>query len=214
MRKTIEEAQELIDTVARNQHLYLSSESSMKEEAKTVTAELSPAEQVTEFNQQLDFLTKQLAEFKEILQDTRMANMNMEVQLKQTEQQLSKQITEECQAVQLRSGKTLNTSLQSSRKPRNEQMSTQNPSEDNQSPERNDAGAERPDHAHSWRSTPETSMDLALNAQKKHGSGVQTPETSREVVFNATPASTPGIQMPVGDQSHISADNNPSKKAS
>ena len=71
----------------------------MKEEAKTVTAELSPTEQVTEFNQQLDFLTKQLAEFKEILQDTRMANMNMEVQLKQTEQQLSKQITEECQAV-------------------------------------------------------------------------------------------------------------------
>ena len=62
----------------------------MKEEAKTVTAELSPAEQITEFNQQLDFLTKQLAEFKEILQDTRMANLNMEVQLKQTEQQLSK----------------------------------------------------------------------------------------------------------------------------
>ena len=44
MRKTIEEAQELIDTVARNQHLYLSSESSMKEEAKTVTAELSPVD--------------------------------------------------------------------------------------------------------------------------------------------------------------------------
>ena len=32
MRKTIEEAQELIDTVARNQHLYLSSDPSMKEE--------------------------------------------------------------------------------------------------------------------------------------------------------------------------------------
>ena len=45
----------------------------------------------------------------------------MEVQLKQTEQQLSKQITEECQAVQLRSGKILKTSLQDSRKPRNEQ---------------------------------------------------------------------------------------------
>ena len=96
MRKTIEEAQELIDTVARNQHLYLSSESSINEEAKTVTAELSPAEQATKFNQQLDFLTKQLAEFKKILQETRMANMNMEVQLKQTEQELSKQITEEC----------------------------------------------------------------------------------------------------------------------
>ena len=76
--------------------------------------------------------------------------MNMEVQLKQTEQQLSKQITEECQAVQLRSGKTLNTSLQSSRKPRNEQMATQNPSEDNQSPERNKAGAERPREAEFW----------------------------------------------------------------
>ena len=86
MRKTIEEAQELIDTVARNQHLYLSSEPSMKEEARTVTAELSPAEQATEFNQQLDFLTRQLAEFKDRLQETRMANMNMEVQLKQTEQ--------------------------------------------------------------------------------------------------------------------------------
>ena len=68
----------------------------MKEEAKTVTAKLSPAEQITEFNQQLDFLTKQLAEFKEILQDTRMVNLNMKVQLKQTEQQLSKQITEVC----------------------------------------------------------------------------------------------------------------------
>ena len=50
MRKTIEEVQELIDTVARNQHLYLSSEPSINEEAKTVTAKLSPAEQVTEFN--------------------------------------------------------------------------------------------------------------------------------------------------------------------
>ena len=90
MRKTIEEAQELIDTVARNQHLYLSSDPSMKEEAKTVTAELSPAEQAAEFNQQLDFLTKQLAEFKDKLQETRMANINMEVQLKQTRQQVSK----------------------------------------------------------------------------------------------------------------------------
>ena len=82
MRKTIKEAQELIDTVARNQHLYLSSDPSMKEEAKTATAELSPAEQAAEFNQQLDFLTKQLAEFKDKLQETRMANINMEVQLK------------------------------------------------------------------------------------------------------------------------------------
>ena len=58
MRKIIEEAQELIDTVARNQHLYLSSESSMRDEAKTVTAELSPVDQANEFNQQLDFLTQ------------------------------------------------------------------------------------------------------------------------------------------------------------
>ncbi|XLU95390.1 hypothetical protein S245_009742, partial [Arachis hypogaea] len=128
--------------------------------------------------------------------------------------QLSKQITEECQAVQLRSGKILNTSLQSSRKPRNEQMATQNPSEDNQSPERNKAGAERSDHAHSWHSTPETSMNPALNAQGEHSSGVQTPVTDKELASNATPASTPGIQTPVGDQSHTSADNNPSKKAS
>ncbi|RTK54911.1 hypothetical protein DRJ73_15290, partial [Enterococcus faecalis] len=88
----------------------------------------------------MDFLTKQLAEFKEILQETRMANINMEVQLKQTKQQLSKQITEECQAVQLRSGKTLNTPLQGSRKPRNEQT-TQNPSEDSKSPGKNNSGA-------------------------------------------------------------------------
>lgn len=50
----------------------------MKEEAKIVTAELSPAEQAAEFNQQLDFLTKQLAEFNDKLQETRMANINME----------------------------------------------------------------------------------------------------------------------------------------
>ena len=49
---------------------------------KTVTAEFSTVKQAAEFNQQLDFLTKQLAEFKEILQETRMANKNMEVQLK------------------------------------------------------------------------------------------------------------------------------------
>ena len=99
MRKTIKEAQELIDTVARNQHLYLSSNPSMNEEVKTVTAELSPVKQAAEFNQQLDFLTQQLAEFKDRLQEIRMANINMEEQLEQTKQQLSKQITEECQAV-------------------------------------------------------------------------------------------------------------------
>ena len=42
MRKTIEEAQELIDIVARNQHLYISNESSKKEEAKAVSTDFSP----------------------------------------------------------------------------------------------------------------------------------------------------------------------------
>ena len=159
MRKTIEEAQELIDIVARNQYLYISSESSIKEEAKAVSTELGPPEQVAELNQQLCFLIKQLAEFKEMLQDTKNANKNMEAQLNQTKQQLSKQITEECQAVQLRSGKTLNTSLQSSRKPRKEQLIEdeqtiiQNPSEDSKSPERNNSGVQ----------TPEKDARLALN---------------------------------------------------
>ena len=126
----------------------------------------------------------------------------MEEQLKQTKQQLSKQITEECQAVQLRNGKALNTPLQSSRKPRNEQT-TQNPSEDSKSPGKNNSGAktpengwkasaERPDHAQNWRSTPETSKDMALNAQRKHSSGVQMPGADEELASNVTPASNPG----------------------
>ena len=125
-----------------------------------MSTELGPPEQVAELNQQLCFLTKQLAELKEMLQDTKNANKNMEAQLNQTKQQLSKQITEECQAVQLRSGKTLNISLQSSRKPRKEQLTEdeqniiQNPSEDSKSPERNNSGVQ----------TPETSKELASNA--------------------------------------------------
>ena len=85
-------------------------------------------------------MRKQLAEFKEMLQDTKNTNKNVEAQLNQTRQQLSKQITEECQAVQLRSGKTLNKSAQSSRKPRKEQLTeddqttAQIPSEDSKSP--------------------------------------------------------------------------------
>ena len=113
----------------------------------------------------------------------------MEVQLKQTEQQLLKQITEECQAVQLRSGKTLDAPPQGSRKPRNEQT-TQNPSEDSKSPERNNssnqtpeigwkAGVERPNHAQSWRSTPEASKELALNAQTMLSPGVQCQKQAR-----------------------------------
>ena len=122
----------------------------------------------------------------------------MEVQLKQTEKQLSKQIAEECQAVQLRSGKTLNTSLQSSRKPRNEQMATQNPSEDSKSPERNNSGVQ----------TPETSKELASNSQWKLSSGIQmprmhpeeswrwTPETSMKLAFNARNMHYMGVERP------------------
>ncbi|KAL1317817.1 hypothetical protein AAHE18_15G160500 [Arachis hypogaea] len=244
MRKTIEEAQELIDTVARNQHLYLSSDPSMKEVVKTATAELSPVKQAAEFNQQLDFLTKQLAEFKDRLQETRMANIHMDEQFKQTKQQLSRQIAEECQAVQLRSGKILNTPPQGSKKLRNEQT-TQNSLEDSKSPGKSNsrtktpenwwnAGVERPDHAQDWRSTPETrqdwrstpemgkdlalntqnGQDLALNAQNGHNSGVQTPGADKELASSFTPTSNSGTQLPVRDQTHTNADNNPSKKAS
>ena len=112
---------------------------------------------MVELNQQLLMMTKQLVEFKEMLQETKIANKNMEAQLNQTRQQLSKQITEECQAVQLRSGKTLNKLAQSSRKPRKEQLTeddqptTQNPSEDSKSPERNDSGVQMPEKGAIWR---------------------------------------------------------------
>ena len=62
--------------------------------------------------------------------------------------------------------------------------------------------------------TLETSKKLVLNAQRKLSSGIQTPETGKELASNATPASTPGIQTLVEDQTHTSADSNPSKKAS
>ena len=58
MRKTIEEAQELINTVARNQHLYSSSEFFIKEEARTVSTDPNPQEQIIELNQQLLLMTK------------------------------------------------------------------------------------------------------------------------------------------------------------
>ena len=50
MSKTIEEAQELIDIVARNQHLYISRGSPTKEKAKAVSTELGPPEQVAEIS--------------------------------------------------------------------------------------------------------------------------------------------------------------------
>ena len=86
MRKTIEEAQELIDTVARNQYLYSSNEFSPKEEVMAVATDPNPQEQIVELNQQLLLMTKQLAEFKEMLQETKIANKNIESQLNQTKQ--------------------------------------------------------------------------------------------------------------------------------
>ena len=56
--------------------------------------------------------------------------------------------------------------------------------------------------------------NLALNAQHGHISGVQAPGTDSELASNVTPASDSGIQLPVRDQTHTSADDNPSKKAS
>ena len=79
--------------------MYISNESSMKEEAKAVSTDFSPQEQVAELNQQLSSITRQLAKVKEMLQETKNANKDIESQLNQTKQQLSKQITEECQAV-------------------------------------------------------------------------------------------------------------------
>ncbi|XLR35268.1 hypothetical protein S83_063168, partial [Arachis hypogaea] len=66
--------------------------------------------------QQLHALTQQLLELQEALRETQASNKNIEAQLSQTRQQLSKQITEECQAIQLRSGKSLNTQPQYSKK--------------------------------------------------------------------------------------------------
>ena len=40
------------------------------------------------------------------------------------------------------------------------------------------------------------------------------PETDTKLASNANQASNPGIQTSVRDQTHTSADNNPSKKAS
>ena len=112
-----------------------------------------------------------------MLQDTKNAKQNMEAQLDQTRQQLSKQITEECQAVQLRSGKTLNNTVQGSKKPTKEQLTednqttVQNPSEDSKSPERNVIGVQMP----------EREGKLALNAHSLTSFGIQTPEKGGKV---------------------------------
>ena len=116
-----------------------------------------------------------------MLQETKIANKNIESQLNQAKQQLSKHITEECQAVQLRSGKTLNNTAQSSKNPNKEQLTEdsqttiQNPSEDSKSPERNAIGVQ----------TPEKEGKLALNAHSLPSSGVQTPEKGEKLALNA-----------------------------
>ena len=58
-----------------------------------VTTDPNPQEQMVELNQQLHLMTKQLAEFKEMLQETKITNKNIESQLNQAKQQISKQIT-------------------------------------------------------------------------------------------------------------------------
>ncbi|XLR22070.1 hypothetical protein S83_049970, partial [Arachis hypogaea] len=210
MRKTIEEAQELIDTVARNQYLYSSNEFSPKEEVMAVVTDPSPQEQITELNQQLLLMTEQLADLKEMLHETKVANKSIELQLNQAKQQLSKQITEECQAVQLRSGKTLNNTAQKSKKPNKEQLTednqttVQNPSEDSKSPERNVIGVQ----------TPEREGKLALNAHSLPSSGVQTPEKGEKLALNAQFPPNPGVQTPRENQTPESADSNPPNKAS
>ena len=116
-----------------------------------VVADPSPQEQIIELNQQLLLMTEQLADFKEMLYETKVANKSIKLQLNQVNQQISKQITEECQAVQLRSGKTLNNTAQKSKKPNKEQLTednqttVKNPSEDSKSPERNVVGVQTPE---------------------------------------------------------------------
>ncbi|KAL4371411.1 hypothetical protein AHAS_Ahas06G0163100 [Arachis hypogaea] len=85
MRKTIEEAQELIDTVARNQYLYSSNEFSPKEEVMALATDPNPQEQMIELNQQLLLMTEQLAEFKEILHETLIDVQKGEVTLRVNE---------------------------------------------------------------------------------------------------------------------------------
>ncbi|KAL4315205.1 hypothetical protein AHAS_Ahas15G0161800 [Arachis hypogaea] len=131
MRKTIDKAQELIETVASNQHLYSSSETSMKEEAKTVSTESNPPEQM--------------------LQEIRASNKNIKARSNQAEQHLSERIKEECLAIQLRSGRTLNTQPQNSKKQGQEeiaeyeQAALQGTVRCVECPERDGIGVQRPE---------------------------------------------------------------------
>ena len=156
-----------------------------------VVTDPSPQEQLIELNQQLLLMTEQLADFKEMLYETKVANKSIELQLNQAKQQISKQITEECQAVRLRSGKTLSNTAQKSKKPNKEQLTednqttVQNPSEDSKSPERNVIGVQTPEregklalNAHSlqfWRS----------NARKGGKVGVKRPISTQSWRSNA-----------------------------
>ncbi|KAL4371618.1 hypothetical protein AHAS_Ahas06G0183800 [Arachis hypogaea] len=67
MKKTVEEAQKLIETVASNQHLYSYSETSMKGEVKTVSTESNLPKQSESLTQQLHSLTQQLLSLKKVL---------------------------------------------------------------------------------------------------------------------------------------------------
>ncbi|KAL4329108.1 hypothetical protein AHAS_Ahas13G0267100 [Arachis hypogaea] len=92
MRKTIGEDQELIETIAINQHLYSTTETSIKGEVKAVTTEPNPLEQNDPLTQQLHALAQQLLNLQEALRKTQASNKNVKAQLSQTRQQ----ITEEC----------------------------------------------------------------------------------------------------------------------
>ncbi|KAL4321888.1 hypothetical protein AHAS_Ahas14G0155500 [Arachis hypogaea] len=64
-RKTTEEAHELIEIVATNQHLYSSVETPIKGEVKAISIESNPPEQDGPLTQQLHALSHQILELQE-----------------------------------------------------------------------------------------------------------------------------------------------------
>ncbi|XP_057755775.1 uncharacterized protein LOC130974958 [Arachis stenosperma] len=83
MRKTIGEAQELIETVVTNQHLYSSPETSIKGEVKAVAADPNPPEQDGPLTQQLHAYAQQMLELQ--LVDDYKAKMSFPQKLYQDE---------------------------------------------------------------------------------------------------------------------------------
>ena len=67
MKKTLEEAHELIETVTSIQHLYSAGETSIKGEVKAVATEPNPPEQDDLLTQQLHTLAQQMLELQEAL---------------------------------------------------------------------------------------------------------------------------------------------------